>query len=144
MYFPPASQMVWMDPAADSSKDSGVSGACLACVLLGQGGGAAVATMKKKPVAFGETKIGTFAPGAVGCLRFSTAMKRLRAGAGDAAMAAEFERDKEIAAVCVTHGKVADPVIGLVGDQVAFGCPWCSDPAILKAWEDEGEREKRS
>ena len=75
MYFPPASQMVWMDPAADSSKDSGVSGACLACVLLGQGGGeAAVATTKKRS--------GAFVPGSGGFVRFSTAIKRMRAEPG--------------------------------------------------------------
>ena len=44
MYFPPASRngLDGFRPP-DSSKDSGVSGACLACVLLGQGGGAASA-----------------------------------------------------------------------------------------------------
>ena len=104
-----------------------------------------VATTKKtRPFAYGEKRLGTFAPGSSGPVRYSTCLKRLRAIPGNEADVAEFERDKEIAAVCVTHGKVADPVIGIVGDRVAFGCPWCSDLAILKAWEEEGEREGRS
>ena len=63
--------------------------------------------MKKNPVAFGETKIGDvrarrdWRP-----CRGTTALKRLRGGTGDAAaMAAEFEWDKEIAAVCVTQAR---------------------------------------
>ena len=89
--------------------------------------------MKKNPVAFGETRIGTFAPGAIGYLRYSTALKRLRGGTGNAAaMAAEFEWDKEIAAVCVTHGKVADPVIGLVGDNRL------RVPVVLRSGDSEG------
>jgi hypothetical protein len=118
---------------------------------------------RKKPVAFGEVKQGVFVPpprtldvdtkagGRAGrsfapsevppMVRYSTALKRLRALGADTA---EFERDKKVAAVCPEHGEIADPVIALSTDRVAFACPWCSDPTMLKAWEEEGKREKRS
>ncbi len=148
MYFPPASQMVWMDPAARLVEgfggQRGVSRVCISGTAFRDREVSMATTKQTKPFAYGEKRFGTFASGSTGPVRYSTALKRLRAIPDNEAHVAEFERDKEIASVCVTHGKVADPVIGIVGDRVAFGCPWCSDPAILKAWEDEGEREKPS
>jgi len=119
---------------------------------------------KKKPVAFGKIKQAVLLPpkrtldvntdgggragrsfsppgGPSDMIRYSTALKRLRAHGADTA---EFERDKRIGAVCPRHGDIEDPIIGMVGDVVGFACPWCSDPPVLKAWEEEGKRESRS
>ena len=77
-------------------------------------------------------------------IRYSSAVQRLRdRGASDTDLAA-LEADRVAAAVCPTHGALTDPLIGYAdtreGPRVAFCCPWCSDPALLAAWEAEGRR----
>ena len=74
-----------------------------------------------------------------GVVRFSTAVRRLRENGTPQEHLDDFERERAIAAHCPTHGALADPVIGIAGDRVAFICPWCSDDAIREAWEQEGK-----
>lgn len=71
-------------------------------------------------------------------VRFSTVVRALRRQ-GNEAIAQKLEAEqKAVGSRCDTHGELADPVIGLLGDRVAFGCPWCSGSAVLAAWEREG------
>lgn len=73
--------------------------------------------------------------------RFSTLRNALRrAGARDAV--AEFEKDqRECGSRCPVHGELSDPAIAIMpNQQIAFICPWCSDPQILAAWKKEGMR----
>lgn len=76
-------------------------------------------------------------------LRVSTAVRRLRAQGGpDANAAADKveELKKSVGSHCVLHGALEDPILIAAGmGSVGFGCPWCSGPSILKAWEDEGK-----
>jgi hypothetical protein len=60
---------------------------------------------------------------------------------GHDTVAAELERLRvEVGSRCERHGALADPIVFTAGEQVAFCCPWCSDPAVLAAWEREGMR----
>jgi hypothetical protein len=76
---------------------------------------------------------------ATSVVRLSSAAKRLRE-IGATEGADELERDAKIAAPwCQKCGrKIDDPVVGILGDRVAFACPWCSSPEVLAAWEQEG------
>lgn len=86
-----------------------------------------------------KTAHGTFAGGEVPSLtRFSVAVRALRRMGNDAG-ADELEQDKLVAAHCTVHGAIDDPVIGLLGGQVAFACPWCSGDAVREQWQREGE-----
>jgi hypothetical protein len=90
---------------------------------------------------FARVKYGLFAgSGVPGTLRYSSALRELRKqGAEDTAK--ELERVKTVAgSSCPTHGELADPIIGILDNRVAFICPWCSGAAILAAWEAEGNR----
>lgn len=48
---------------------------------------------------------------------------------------------KQLGHTCSVHGHLDDPIVisAIVGesDQVAFVCPHCSDPRLLKQWEAE-------
>lgn len=104
--------------------------------------------MSRKPgVKFNKVHHGVYARRAErgSSLRFSTYLRALRKQGTPEEAVAEFERDKaKYGSECPTHGAIEDPVIGLVGSgadaRVAFACPWCSGPEILKAWEQEGMR----
>lgn len=83
---------------------------------------------------------GEFVPGEEGeVLRASTVLQRCAdkgmTEAADAVrtMCAMFPR-------CEVHGELKDPIIGHVGSRLAVICPWCSSPAVLKAYEAEGRR----
>lgn len=98
--------------------------------------------------AFGEMKPAQLSVGMNGAICWSTAMKRLRASGCPAAVIAEAEAEKKIAAVCTVHFEIEDPVIGIIGEganaRVGYGCAECSGGAVLEAWRAEREREKRS
>lgn len=73
-----------------------------------------------------------------GKLRFSSAVSALR-NQGALDTLAELERLRELHGKrCPTHGELKDPILAILGEQVAFICPWCSGPEILAAWEAEG------
>lgn len=99
----------------------------------------------KQAHAFGETRAGRFDDNGASALRLSTFVKRLRASGVNPA---ELIRDAKLAGACVHHGVIADPIVAIAtidGEKrAAFGCPWCSDPKVLAAWEAEGEQERRS
>ena len=94
--------------------------------------------MPHKPVQFDRVKQGVF-EGPPGNLRLSHALKSLREQ-GNGAMADELAQDAAKAApYCPTcERKLEDPVVGILGQRVAFACPHCSGSAILAAWEAEG------
>lgn len=35
---------------------------------------------------------------------------------------------------CPTHGYLDDPILGIMNNEAAFGCPHCSSPDILAQW----------
>lgn len=80
-------------------------------------------------------------PGMPETVRFSTAVRGLRRQ-GFEESALKLEELKRLhGSSCAVHGTLEDPIIGTVPhDQVAFGCPWCSGPDMLAAWEKEGMR----
>lgn len=104
--------------------------------------------MTRKPgVKFNKVHQGVFARRAEAgsSLRYSTYLRELRKQGTPEEAIADFESDKaKYGSTCPTHGKMDDPVIGLVGEganaRVAFACPWCSGAEILNAWEKEGMR----
>jgi hypothetical protein len=77
---------------------------------------------------------------APGCVRLSTCLRRLREQGAPPEAAAELERIHEQHGSCVVHGLLADPVIGLVGKQIAICCPWCSGADVQALWEAEGKQ----
>lgn len=89
-------------------------------------------------VLFGTFASDTGRAGVPTMVRYSTALQALRRVDTPAAAIAEFENDKATAARCPEHGALEDPVVGLLGDRVAFACPWCSGADVLAAWEREG------
>jgi hypothetical protein len=83
-------------------------------------------------------KFGIF-DGKPGAVRYSTILRRCREqGMTDAY--ADLKRVKEQFEVCPTHGFMADPVVGVVGTQIAIACPHCSGAHVLAAWEAEGSQ----
>ena len=86
----------------------------------------------------GGTKHGTFAT-VPDVLRLSTTLKRLRSQADGEAAAVEIEALYErVGNLCTIHGRLDDPIIGILEGQVAFCCPDCSAPEMKAAWEKEG------
>lgn len=76
-----------------------------------------------------------------GCIRLSTAVRRLRE-AGKEVSALALERDAAaVGRECPVHGHLEDPIVGLLSDRVAFGCPDCSGEDVRAAWEAEGRGE---
>lgn len=41
---------------------------------------------------------------------------------------------------CPVHGRMADPIVGIVGTQIAIVCPYCSGSDVLAMWEAEGRQ----
>ncbi len=71
-----------------------------------------------------------------GLVRMSSVLNQLRSHGGHAA-ADQVERDAKVAAVCNTHGAIVDPIIGIIGDRVAFACPQCSSVEAKQAYDEE-------
>ena len=94
---------------------------------------------KRTPVNFERVHCGVF-DGPPEVVRYSTAVQRLRDKHAPQKALDEFERDRQIAAICPTHGPIADPIIGLLGDRVAFGCPECSSEDVQARYDSEGKR----
>lgn len=94
--------------------------------------------MKSKAQHFDRLQEGEIVGGGPGPVRMSTAARLLREGGLDDA-AAELERDAKVAAPWCQkcERKIDDPVIGIVGDRVAFACAHCSAPKVLAQWEAE-------
>lgn len=105
--------------------------------------------MSTGPIRFPKTKQGylgkslndSFSSAPPDVIRYSTTVKHLRASGTPEEHLEEYERDKQAAAHCSEHGPIDDPIIGLAGDRVAFACPWCSAPEMLRRWEEEGRKE---
>ena len=93
-------------------------------------------------IKFDRVKAGTISGTTPAAVRYSTAVRRARANGMSEENLAALEADrKQFGASCPVHGELADPVIGIVeGSMVAFACPHCSGPEVLKAWEDEGKQ----
>lgn len=71
-------------------------------------------------------------------VRLTTIMRNLRK-LGHVATAERIEEHHKLCPTkCETHGEIKDPVIGLLNNQVAFFCPWCSGSDVLARWEAEG------
>lgn len=85
-------------------------------------------------------KLGVFRDGVPDQVRYSTSLSALRMQGADETAATLEKLKAEHGSLCAVHGELKDPVIGILGDQVAFVCPWCSGPEILAAWTAEGER----
>lgn len=92
--------------------------------------------MKKPPVRLEKIAQGVFAD-APEVVRYSTAVQRLRDQHAPQEALDEFARDKQAAAVCPTHGPIDNPIIGLLSDRVAFGCPECSGSLIQGIYKSE-------
>lgn len=75
-----------------------------------------------------------------GVLRLSTLLQRWRDRGRNPEDEAEVLRVVDKHRVCPTHGRLEDPIVGLVGDQIAVACPWCSGDAVREAWEAEGRK----
>lgn len=51
---------------------------------------------------------------------------------------------KEVEAInkfCDEHGELSDPILCITANaplRIVLGCPWCSDPRVLKQWQAEG------
>jgi hypothetical protein len=92
---------------------------------------------RKEAHRFPELAHGRFVDGPPGLIRYSRILGMLTPE-----VRAEAERERETAARCATHGKLADPAIAIIGEgadrRVAYICPWCSAPDILAQWEKEG------
>lgn len=71
-----------------------------------------------------------------GILRSSNAITRLRRMSPDAAEAVELCRDT-IGRLCTIHGHLDDPILTLLGEELAFVCPQCSSPEVFAAWQAE-------
>ena len=72
-------------------------------------------------------------------LRLSNLLKKLKAMGEEGEHSYETIQKlyKEVGNNCAVHGELVDPIVGLIGEQVAFICPWCSGPEMLAAWEAE-------
>jgi len=75
-------------------------------------------------------------------IRASRLLANLRQrGQCDAQLVSRVEQ-LVVAAKCPWHGKLDDPVIGMVdaqaGSYLVVACPWCSGSAVLARWEAEG------
>lgn len=92
--------------------------------------------LKSPPIHFKQQREGALAGS--GPVRMSTAARMLREKGAEKA-ATELEAEAKIAAPWCQkcERKIEDPVIGILGDRVAFVCPWCSAPEVLAKWEAE-------
>jgi hypothetical protein len=54
----------------------------------------------------------------------------------EAAEAVELLRSK-VGSNCPVHGKLEDPIITLLGEEIAFGCPDCSGEELRQMWAEE-------
>lgn len=79
---------------------------------------------------------GVFVTAGDGLLRSSNAIAKLRRENPSAAEAVELLREK-IGRECQVHGRLEDPIIAILGDEIAFACPDCSDPDVRDAWARE-------
>lgn len=70
-------------------------------------------------------------------VRSSNAIALIRKHDANAARMLEQMR-AQIGQECPVHGHLEDPIIGRLGDEVAFGCPECSGEDVRKAWREEG------
>lgn len=71
-------------------------------------------------------------------LRLSNVVAGLRRAGLEASANRLESLANEVGKQCKVHGHLADPIVSRVGEeQVAFGCPGCSDPAIQAAYEAE-------
>lgn len=80
--------------------------------------------------------VGRFVQGDLRLLRSSNAIAKLRRENPSAAEAVELLREK-VGRECPTHGRLEDPIIAILGDEIAFACPDCSDPDVRDAWARE-------
>jgi hypothetical protein len=69
-------------------------------------------------------------------IRSSNAIARLRRVNSEAAEAVELLRSK-VGSNCPVHGKLEDPIITLLGEEIAFGCPDCSGEELRQMWAEE-------
>lgn len=69
-------------------------------------------------------------------VRSSNAITRMRRVNPEAAEAIELLRSK-VGSSCPVHGHLEDPVISLLGDEIAFGCPDCSGDDLRRQWAEE-------
>ena len=69
-------------------------------------------------------------------VRSSNAITRARKENPEIAEVIEMMREK-IGSECPIHGKLEDPIISLLGDEIAFGCPECSGEALRRQWAEE-------
>lgn len=71
-------------------------------------------------------------------LRYSTALAQLRAAGHHEAVKVVVDLYEKCGNWCPTHGALPDPIVLTMGtENIAFGCPYCSGPDILAAWEAE-------
>jgi hypothetical protein len=109
--------------------------------------GASRAAVLKKEASYPKTRMGKPVAGYFnqkpepGSLRLSSLLKKLKTmgDGGEHSYESIKKLHREVGDNCEVHGPLEDPIVGLVGEQVAFVCPWCSAPAMLAAWEAEGE-----
>lgn len=69
-------------------------------------------------------------------VRSSNAIARLRRVDPIAAEAVELLRS-QVGQTCPVHGHLDDPIISLLGDEIAFGCPDCSGEDLRRRWVEE-------
>ncbi|MHB8563340.1 MAG: hypothetical protein ACYDDA_05210 [Acidiferrobacteraceae bacterium] len=89
---------------------------------------------------------GTTADGKVpSVLRMTAVIKHLREQGQQDAIAVVLDLHRKVGNRCPEHGEIADPIVTistLRGErELAFGCPWCSSPDVLEAWEREGDEQ---
>ena len=79
-------------------------------------------------------------------IRFSRLVAHLRAHAplpNVEAAIAEFERERQTAAICQKHGPLADPIAlwDVPNNRMVFACPNCTtNEELVARWKAEGER----
>jgi hypothetical protein len=69
-------------------------------------------------------------------VRSSNAITRMRRENPEVAEAIELLRS-QIGQECPEHGHLDDPIITLLGDEIAFGCPDCSGEELRRVWAEE-------
>lgn len=70
-------------------------------------------------------------------LRSSNAIAIMRKENPHAAKMLEHLRE-QIGTECPVHGHIEDPIIGVLGGEVAFACPDCSGADVREQWANEG------
>jgi hypothetical protein len=82
-----------------------------------------------------ESMVAPFRAGA-NLLRSSNAITLIRRESAEQADKLEHLRE-QIGRECPVHGHIEDPIIGRLGDEVAFVCPECSAEPVRAAWAAE-------